>query len=249
MRSVFIIIFGICSFTLMGQEAFSYLTSLELGNADACKIEGVESEPKIHFDPNKVRIVNKEVQYLETHNPLRDELRDTDILVLYFNPPENPNKELALLFSWGPSCDPHFYVFDSENDSIGRNFMGGTELFMPQNDKFYTVGRYNAPFTIRKKFVLLENYKTVEIEPEFYHLGLQTETLRSIKLYTDRQMNTEIAALPPNYKIEVVLAYKKDNLSEFYYLIKTQLGLLGWANIETGYSEAIDVKGIFWIGD
>ncbi|MEM8895738.1 MAG: hypothetical protein AAGC88_14240, partial [Bacteroidota bacterium] len=66
----------------------------------------------------------------------------------------------------------------------------------------------------------------------------------------DENMTNELARLPADYEIEVVAAKNNSSrMNETKYLIKTQLGLLGWYRIQAGKFTAIDVKGILFKGD
>ena len=107
----------------------------------------------------------------------------------------------------------------------------------------------NSYFNIRRKFSF-EEKQLKEIEPEFYYVGLQTKTIRTLNIYSDSELITQLAALPANYEIEV-LAAKKYPADRYHwrYLVKTSFGLVGWATIESTAMSSLDVEGIYYAGD
>ena len=153
-----------------------------------------------------------------------------------------PNEKVIILYDAGASDDPSFCVVKTI-DGESSECLGGTELIIPGNGYVYVSGHSNTMFNAHRKF-FWQNNKLVEVKQPFYYVGLQSETLRDVKLCRDTDYKSVVAALPAGYKVEVLIN-KGDN-----YLVKTPNGLVGWLKIIDGMlQDESPLKGIFFAGD
>ena len=82
----------------------------------------------------------------------------------------------------------------------------------------------------------------VEVDQAFYYVGLKTKNTEPITLYSDEKLTKEIAHLPANAEIEVVLYNDKK------YLIKTSFGLLGWFYFGNSSLRCYEIPDIWFAG-
>ena len=232
---------------LYAQNPYPHLNIFQIPN-EYC---GDEAFFKVHYDKTLAKIVNTKRNKFPKEHPLfaSNSFEESDIVVLKlkFQSSELTN-DYFLVFSYGPSCDPGFYLIDSSNKkSIGST--SGLEIYIPGGNSIYTNGHINTTFNTRRKYSLIDG-KFQEIKPEFYYVGLKTKTLKPITLYTDEYLTTQLAYLPADYNIEVVAAKQTaEYANKIKYLIKTEVGLLGWSTIETTAFRSIQVEGIMFLGD
>ncbi|MEQ8924326.1 MAG: hypothetical protein RLO81_00860 [Fulvivirga sp.] len=232
---------------LHAQQPYPNLSTLKIEN-----LCGDESYILIHYDEALAKVINTQLNKLPMIHQLyassdQHEENDIVLLELKFTTTELPNN-YYLVFSWGMSCDPGFYFIDGKtNKSIGGS--PGLEIYIPGGNSIYTTGHLNSTFNKRRKYSF-DGTEFNEVEPEFYYVGLETKTLKPITLYTDEELTTKLAYLPENYNVEVIAAKRtNDYSSKIKYLIKTELGLLGWSTIEITAFESIQIEGIYFMGD
>ena len=241
----FLLLFGLTQLT--AQQPYPHLKTFQLPN-EYC---GDEPYFKIHYDENLADIVNIKRNELSKDHELyvSDYIEEYDIITLKLRFNSNElNGAYYLVFSTGPSCDPGFYIIDSKtNETIGRTW--GMEIYVPGSNSIYTSGHINSAFNKRRKYSF-NGTKFEEVKPEFYYVGLKTKTLKPLTIYTTADLNAKLAQLPANYDVEVLVAQRNENYgSNSKYLVKTAVGLVGWAEIEAGPFVAIDVEGIKFLGD
>ena len=80
-------------------------------------------------------------------------------------------------------------------------------------------------------------------------MGLSSKTLKPIVLYQTINLKKQLAKLPADYDVEIVLSKESFNATKGMYLVKTKFGLLGWAELEAGQYHDIDIKGLQYNGD
>lgn len=153
----------------------------------------------------------------------------------------NENSRFQIFFSQGASVDPH-YVFVKNNKVVGRYL--GLDLKVKNDSLFYLNGHTNSWFNIHQKLVL-ENDSIVELKQPFYGVEIVTKTKKPISLYGDENHTIQLAYLPSNYPIEIVVA-KCEDRSKCNFLIKSKLGLVGWYRPKFGEYE---IDGLFYFGD
>lgn len=223
------------------QNPFPQLKALYLSITDCTN---TPDSVVVYYDTSISDSLNIDLRKLPDSHPLYTRYGPDieEILVIKTQLNKADNQEYYVVFTPGLSCDPGFYFMNLETKEImGR--LTGTKLYITGNGKLYTSGYINAPFDVKRKY-LLDGGALKEEVPEFYDVSLKTKTLAPIKLYKTRKLETEIAYLPAGYNIEVVLAAPPLEYFNGYYLIKTKFGLLGWAKIGTG-----EVLNLYWRGD
>lgn len=152
-------------------------------------------------------------------------------------------KYYTIEFEEGPSADPTFVVYENTNDSLilVQSFVG-EHLIIPGNGNVYISGHANTMFNKKRKFKFKDN-KFTEIEQPYYYVGLNTLTLKPLKLYSDLSQSNVTAYLPKDSEIEVVI--NKDD----FYLLKTSFGLTGWVKIPLVLVDETPIKGLYLAGD
>lgn len=240
----FLFLFGLTRLT--AQQPYPHLKTFQIAN-EYC---GDEPYFKIHYNETLAETINTKRNELPEDHPLfaTDSFEEHDIVVLKlkFNS-KQLSEEYFLVFSHGPSCDPGFYFTDTNKKSIGS--ASGMEIYIPGGNSVYTSGHINTTFNKRRKYALTEG-KFQEVKPEFYYVGLKTKTLKPVTLYADEELTTQLASLPADYNVEVVAAKRTtDYASNIKYLIKTEVGLLGWSTIETAAFRSLQIEGIMFLGD
>ncbi|MFI2741474.1 hypothetical protein ACG2LH_01930 [Zhouia sp. PK063] len=120
-------------------------------------------------------------------------------------------------------------------------------MFITGSGAIYCSGG-EGTFDARKKFKII-NEKLVEIGQPFYYVGLNTKTLRPIKIYETVDLENELASLPIDYPVEILLSTRAFNSTKGLYLVKTKFGLIGWAELTAGQYTDVDIKDLKYIGD
>ena len=153
------------------------------------------------------------------------------------------NEIFTVDFSPGPSADPGFTIRKIFKDSlIYIDSFNCTNLVIPGNKFIYTSGHTNNMFNERKKFVYSgDGFQ--EVKQPFYYVGLKTNNLKPITLFSDTTLSDPVAKLPANYDIEVLI-----NVNDFY-LIRTAFGLTGWLNMKRSLYGNTPIKGLYYAGD
>ncbi len=154
---------------------------------------------------------------------------------------------LTILFETGPSDDPLFSVFTKEKKLLLKAFCLG--FYINAAGVIYTTGHTNNMYDCRRKFQIQQNEIT-EIKQPFNYVGLKGNTKKPIVLYQSTTGEAEVAKLPKNSPIEILLAEPADNdKMDKLFLVKSNFGLVGWLRIndEDIFSAIID--GLFFAGD
>ncbi len=237
----------LCLTNLQAQQPYPHLEIIQIPNTYC----GNEHFFRIHYEGT----LGEEIYLKRSELPkdhklfVSDDMEESDIVVLKlrFNAAELKG-QYYLLFSYGPSCDPGFYIIDEiTGKSVGST--DGMEIYIPGGNSVYTTGHINTTFNKRRKYAF-NGSEFKEVVPEFYYVGLKTKTLKPITLYADEELTTPLANLPEDYNVEVVAAKRTMNYADnIKYLIKTELGLLGWSTIETTAFQSLQIEGIMFLGD
>jgi len=209
--------------------AVQLVNAQSFDNLKVLVVEHYSAKFTIRYNPAVTKIINKK----EIDKTTDDEC----ILAIETSISGNASEKTQIRASMAPSDDPHF--------SIGPEFewLNGEELIIPGNGYVYTAGRGNEMFDVHRKF-LYQNGKFVEVKQPFYYVGMSTETVKAVALYSDTDYKSVVASLPAGYKVEVVI-----NKGE-HYLVKTPGGLVGWVKIPEGsMSDTSPLKGIYYLGD
>ena len=148
--------------------------------------------------------------------------------------------EYYVCHDWGPSADPSFGFYRVGSSGAYTDFVvDGVVLYIPGNGFLYAESKnFNSAFNFRGKFKV-DNNTLAEVPQPFYYVGLKSRTLQPITIYSDFDQKNELANLPANYEVEVILVDNHSGLNcKYHYLIKTPFGLIGWAQIQT-YQKAM----------
>jgi hypothetical protein len=228
------------SFSLFSQEEpFKNLERLEIDS-----VLGVI----IKYDSSITEVFNKKLKDLNDSDPFYynsiEDFSSHDIKAIKTKIDIKSNDEYYIVFSQGPSCDPIFEFYNSIKIKKPNFSIKGIKLYIPGNGYIYVSGHTNNLFDTKKKFEIKAN-KLVEVEQPFYYVGLKTKTLKPVKLYNSQEFTNEIASLPENYDIEVLMYDYKNKL----FIVRTDFGLVGWINIGWIGQKPDLIDGIFYNGD
>lgn len=240
MKQILAILMATVGLNVCGQELspFSFLKKLELTHASTLI--------RVSYNEKTSRLYNKRLAELDKNHPLYpSDGCDADMLLIMTTKIDNSDKEYAIIYGTCP--EPDFEIYEANNRKKYYGSVSGDELIVPGNGFLYRSGHVNSNFNQTQKFEI-QNEKLLEIQQPFYYVGLQTKTLRPLKLYADKGETQVVAELPTGYAIEILLAENAGQY-EAYYLAKTPVGLVGWLKIRAGQYESLDVEGIFWNGD
>jgi len=218
-------------------EPFSYLTKLKIND------HGIY----VKYDPKITEVYNTEYGDLSPDDPFYDDkagMPPYNIKLLKTKIMRNSDVFYYVLFSHGPSGDPHFLIYEDGKFDKPVFEVYALKLYINGSGNIYSEGHTNNMFNQRRKFHLSNGVFT-ETEQPYYHVGLKTVTNTSIKLYKSEQMKEVVASLPKNYSVEVLLNKKDTQL----FLIKTDFGLTGWYKPEHLRYGMQDIKGLYYAGD
>lgn len=215
-------VFFICATAICYGQSFQNLDSIKIGG-------GIS----VLYNKATTKILNKDtVQESNYHFTI----------VLQTKLDVNDTENYRLVFDEGPSADPHFIIYDKTMKTELLN-TGGTNIIIPSNGFIYVSGHTNNMFNCRKKY----KYKngTIEgVQQPFSYVGLETVALKDIIIYSDILYKQEVARVPANSQVTVLLNSGVD------YLIKTPFGLVGWIRIEEdAHWGGSTIKGLYYAGD
>jgi hypothetical protein len=238
------ILIALFSFGFHNQEAnpaddepFSYLTKLKITDHGIC----------IKYDPAITKVYNTKIEDIKPGDPFYYEeygMPPYNVKLLKTKINRNSDTYYYVLFSHGPSGDPHFMIFEDGRFDKPVFTVYALKLYINGSGNIYSEGHTNNMFNERRKFQFI-NGEFVETEQPYYYVGLKTVTNTSIKLYKTEQMKEVVASLPKNYSVEVVINKPKTQL----FLIKTDFGLTGWYKPEHAMYGRQDIKGLYYAGD
>ncbi len=199
----------------------------------------------IKFDSTTTTVINKQLQELDKNHPLYNyECDGDDILLVKTQIDKSLKSSQYIVYS--PICSyGTFYILDAENFKlIGK--LHGEQIVISGNSYIYLAGRLARNYKSTQKFIF-ENNKFREIKQPYYYVGIKSYTLRPVKIYQEKELINQVAYLPENYEIEVLLTEKI--FGSELYLVKTSFGLVGWAKLEAYQYQGADVPEIYYWGD
>ncbi len=244
MRILFLIALLITGLTTSGQtkkEPFSYLTKIEVGS----KTELMEQS--ISFDASISKVFNVKRSDLPNNDPFHSGECDGDKIKVISTKINSSSKDyyvfeynLTCCCSWG------YTIYKNEDYSKPVGRISASQLFVPGNGNIYSISHIGTDYLVRKKYRLTGD-GIEEVKQPFNYVGIKSKTLKPIKIYSEKEMVNEIASLPENYEVEILIS---DGIyeSEKRYLVKTSFGLVGWTKLEAGQYKSIDVDGLFYWG-
>lgn len=191
---------------------------------------------------------NPEVNKVKISKILDDFYKNEDEMIMplaFVSINLSTKTEILIGYSEGASEDPEFLFYQQEEVGFrSLKSIYGKQIFISGNGNIYVSGHTNNMFNKRRKFKF-ENETIREIDQPFYFVGLQTKTLKTIKLHSDKSLDNILATLPANSPIEVVAAEYANECQ--YFLIKTSFGLLGWWKLDNFNSR--EIAKLFYAGD
>jgi hypothetical protein len=152
------------------------------------------------------------------------------------------NDEYYVIYSSGPSADPTYIFYKDGEFERAAFYISALQVYLPGNGFIYSSGHTNNNFNTRKKYQIVGN-QLKEIYQPYYYVGLETKTLKEVKLLSSKPKSEVLANLPKGYEVEILLNEKGTN----WYLVRTKFGLCGWVEVE-GF-EQTTFEGIFYNGD
>jgi hypothetical protein len=202
------------------------------------------------YDKSTTHFINKPCYLLDNKDPLhcyQDSVISTWTFVAKFKN-EFLNDSVNIVYSEGMSADPGYIVSTKADKIIGR--FSCVEFYINATGTIYTEGHVNNMFNRRRKFQI-QNDTIFEVRQPFCYVGMKGKTLKEITLYNDKVGNEIVAQLPKNYEIEILLAdgTTKDFDIDYYYLVKTDFGLVGWLRITNDDLYGTVLKDLFYNGD
>ncbi|HPY41308.1 MAG TPA: hypothetical protein PLM98_12380 [Thiolinea sp.] len=195
----------------------------------------VDDTVTIYYDKNLTEIINKETTVEggePTYRVLKTKInKDSDQIY-------------TVDYSAGASADPGFNFYKQTGDALKEieQGIGGLVLIIPGNGFIYVSGHTNSMFDARRKYKI-ENDKLVEIKQPFYYVGVDTNLKQDLEIFSDETLKTSLGSLAKDSPVSVLL-YKDEN-----YLLKSSLGLVGWAKIPESLYPGETIEGIYFAGD
>lgn len=218
------------------KEAFDYLTTLKL-----------EDEVLIKYDPRITEVFNTELGKLPSDDPFHyssNEPPAHDIKLLTTKIDKNSDNKFCVVFSWGPSFDPEFKIYEESDPKNAIFRIQAKKLYINGSSSVYSEGHTNNFYNHRKKYSF-KNGQFTEVAQPFYYVGLNTESSAPLTIWQSPQMQKEVARIPANYPIEVLVNQEGSNM----YLVKTDFGLTGWVELKGMMRGQTNIKGLFYAGD
>jgi len=238
-QTLLIILFLVLNIISYSQETspFPYLDKIEVYN-----FKGRE----LYIQKTNAQIINKKRIELSKENIFYAEECEGEYMTLIaICKIDNSNKSFTIAYSVCPN--PEFTIYDSENPNKIYGNINADKLFISGNGSIYCSGG-ESTFDAKKKFKIIGD-KLTEIKQPYYYIGLKTKTLKTIKLFETINLENEIANLPIDYPVEILLSNKSFNSTKGLYLVKTKFGLTGWAELIAGQGKSIDIEGLIYNGD
>jgi hypothetical protein len=223
-KGIFLVGFLLCIAIAVGAESFQNLSVL--------RVEGVHMDAIVRYNPTITRILNE---------PVKDSHHITMRAAITHISSESIN-EYLIVFDPGPSNDPEFIIYEI-NDEKEKEIktIPGDELIIPGNGFIYSVRKADETFLKHRKYSLAKG-TLEEVEQPFYYVGLKTKTRHNIIIFGDLNYKNEIANIPANTDIEVLINKDKN------YLVKTPFGLVGWILLDEACGHET-IKDLCFHGD
>ncbi len=137
-----------------------------------------------------------------------DELKETGGVLVARYKNASIKDSLTILFETGASDDPQFSVYTKEKKVLLKAYCLG--FYINSSGIIYTTGHTNNMYDCKRKFQIQQN-DIIEIKQPYNYVGLKGDTKKPIILYQNKMGNAEVAKLPKNSPIEILLAEPADN--------------------------------------
>jgi len=189
-------------------------------------------EVAVLYNPEFTKIIDRDREFEEGM---------VDKVIMQTRLDASSNDIYEISFFEGEAGDATFSINNLESGTNVARILA-TTLIVPGNGYVYSLGHVFSHFDVHSKYKL-ESGSLVEVRQPFYYVGMVTETLADIDIFSAQDGGEIVAHLPKGSKIEVLVGNKG------YYLIKTTFGLVGWYkyNIENPYQSSI--RGFYLYGE
>ncbi len=154
----------------------------------------------------------------------------------------------TIYFSPGPSADPEFIFVDKNEKRLGS--IQALKLRLNIDLSIYSSGHTNNMFD-KKRMFSVQKDTVIEVKQPFYQVGLSGILLRNIVMFTDDTFDQVQQTINEGEEIEIMFALPacKDEPYERKYLVRTELGILGYIRIENEDTFGGLMEGFFYAGD
>ena len=231
----YIFIFLVLTSTSYANEANKAFNKLKFITIDYSQVGDIN----VFYNEKLTKILNKEI-IINKDNYNSTKVIETKI--------DYKSKEKHIIeYSEGFSVDPHFTIYKkNKNKLIELTSFSGTEIFIPGNGNIYISGHTNNMFNMKLKYKLVDS-SFIEVKQPYYYVGVKSKIKENITLYASQKMKNEVAKLPKDSVVTVLLNDGKD------YLLKSPFGLTGWYRIKHEYPVGLhhksELEGIYNNGD
>jgi hypothetical protein len=155
-------------------------------------------------------------------------------------PSIDPNCQFLQDLPSGKSRNAPIKLADSEDSQLA---LFGLRFILPGNGIIYVDGHMDTTFNERRKFEWRDG-SFVEVKQPFLYVGIESTTITSVILYSERNFQGSVAQLPAGSAVTVLLnASGTDD-----YLLRTPFGLVGWARIAPEQTATV-IRGLYFQGD
>ena len=130
----------------------------------------------------------------------------------------------------GPSDDDEYVIYWYDGASLR---MSGRLARWPkfQGNGFVYVDDWIDFWQKREKYRLdRKSHSLVRVPQEFYHVGLETTVMKSFPIYRTREGGAVVGRLRQDSRCLILVCdSSRGRFSDWWYLIKSTTGLVGWA--------------------
>ena len=223
---------------IVGKKSFEKLTTFSVNYNEKIASFTIDTSNSIIYNEKFEKISNKPKGFKLTDF----ECEINAIILAEVIIDKTTNRKAILTFGICPEFE--FYLYDIKTKKL-IGYFSALNITIPGNNAIYTSGHLSE-FNVRQKFEI-NDYNIKEKKQPYYYVGLKSITLKSINIYTDKELTEVLAVLPKGYEVEVLLAEKSyDNR---IYLVKTSFGLIGWTKLKAEQYKSVDIEGLFYNND
>ena len=195
------------------------------------------------------KIFNTSCEKLSYEDPFYHAQGDTSsyIKVMEYIPNELDSDLYSILFSIGESGDSR-YEFYLEGEFQTPAFILHTDhLDFLGEGILVARGSMNEMFMRSRKYEI-DNGKIKELKQPFYSVDIQSEATKDFDLFLTKRFKHVIDHVSKGDKVSVLVAEFKNKYA--YYLVRSELGLIGWVKINQGlWVDETPIKDLYYHGD
>jgi len=203
---------------------------------------------KVSYESEAI-IFNTSCEKLDYNDPFYHAQGDTSsyIKVLEILPNEASTDLYSVLFAMGEGGYSR-YEFYLEGEIVTPAFtIYADHLDFLGDGILVARGSMNEMFMRSRKFKITDG-KIKELKQNYYAVDIRSEAMKDFAIFKTSKMRNSIANIRKGEKLTVLLVDFNENYSK--YLIKTDLGLLGWTKIKQGlWVDETPIKDLYYHGD